>query len=200
MPITTKCSSCDWTGKFKDAYAGMRGKCPSCGEPIQVPLEEPEEVETDFEVVDDDPPIKPLKSKKKDDDDERPSKSRRDGESERDRPSRSRRDEEEEDERPSKSRRRDEEKRSLTSRRDDDERSDRSRPSKKIKKKKAKEPQPLTGTAAMFAGVGMILGAIVWFILGLVYQDKIYFYPPILFVIGIGTFIRGMQEEEEKYK
>lgn len=198
MPITTKCSSCDWTGKFKGAYAGMRGKCPGCGEPIQVPLEEPEEVETDFEVVDDDPPIKPLKPKKKDDDDERAAKSRRDRESERDRPSRSRRDEEEDQ--PSKSRRREEEKRSISSRRDDDDGPVRNKPSKKIKKKKAKEPQPLTGTAAMFAGVGMILGAIVWFILGLVYQDKIYFYPPVLFVLGIGSFIRGMQEEEDKYK
>ncbi len=67
------------------------------------------------------------------------------------------------------------------------------------KTKKPKEPKPLTGSAAMLAGVGMMIGAVVWFILGLVYQDKIYFYPPVLFVLGIGSFIRGMQEEEDRH-
>lgn len=223
MPIPASCSSCGWNGKLKDEFAGKRGRCPACREIIQVPAPESEAEYGDYEVVDDDPPPQPAVSKRaRDDDDDRPSRSRLpdddDGDNwprsrrriedddddnsrpqsrfhkavadERDRPLSRRRDEDDEDNRP-RSRRRD----------DDDESS--SKPRSKIKKKKkkddAEQPHQLTGTAAMFGGIGMMIGAIVWFVLGIVYQDKIYFFPPILFVMGIGAFIRGMQEESDRH-
>jgi len=36
----------------------------------------------------------------------------------------------------------------------------------------------------------MMLGAVVWFFLGLA-AGRIFFYPPILFVFGIGAVVRG---------
>jgi hypothetical protein len=40
-------------------------------------------------------------------------------------------------------------------------------------------------------GVLMILIAVVWFVLGLM-ADRIFFYPPVLFVIGIAAIFKGM--------
>jgi hypothetical protein len=37
----------------------------------------------------------------------------------------------------------------------------------------------------------MMLGAVVWFVGGLFF-DIIFFYPPILFVIGLVAFFKGM--------
>jgi hypothetical protein len=45
--------------------------------------------------------------------------------------------------------------------------------------------------AEIFGGLGMMVGAVVWFVLGLM-VDRIFFYPPILFVFGVIAFIRGM--------
>ena len=36
-----------------------------------------------------------------------------------------------------------------------------------------------------------MIGAIVWFILGLV-NDRIFFYPPILFIVGFIAFVKGL--------
>lgn len=45
-------------------------------------------------------------------------------------------------------------------------------------------------------GVLMIVGAIVWFVVGWM-AGFIYFYPPVLLVIGIGTCIKGMMGSDE---
>jgi hypothetical protein len=37
----------------------------------------------------------------------------------------------------------------------------------------------------------MMAGAVIWFVLGLM-ADRIFFYPPILFVLGVIAFIRGI--------
>jgi len=38
-------------------------------------------------------------------------------------------------------------------------------------------------TKAIWGGIGMMVGAVVWFVLGWM-AGRIFFYPPILFVIG----------------
>ena len=52
-----------------------------------------------------------------------------------------------------------------------------------------------TGFGGINAGVGggllMMVIAVVWFVLGLL-ADRIFFYPPILLVIGLIAFIRGL--------
>jgi hypothetical protein len=48
------------------------------------------------------------------------------------------------------------------------------------------------------AGIGggalMMLGAVVWFVLGILLLDRIFIYPPIMFVIGIIAFFKGIAD------
>lgn len=37
MSIRVSCHSCSASFKVKDEYAGKRGKCPQCGNPVVVP-------------------------------------------------------------------------------------------------------------------------------------------------------------------
>jgi len=48
---------------------------------------------------------------------------------------------------------------------------------------------------SIIAGALMMIGAAVWFFLGLA-AGIIYFYPPILFVLGIGAVIRGFTGQD----
>jgi hypothetical protein len=48
---------------------------------------------------------------------------------------------------------------------------------------------------AIIAGLLMMAGAAVWFFLGLA-AGIIYFYPPVLFVLGVGAVIRGFTGRE----
>ena len=41
----------------------------------------------------------------------------------------------------------------------------------------------------------MIVGALVWFFLGLA-AGRIFIYPPIMCVLGIGAIVRGFRGEE----
>jgi hypothetical protein len=43
----------------------------------------------------------------------------------------------------------------------------------------------------MLGGIAMIAIALVWFFVGLA-ADRIFFYPPILFVIGVYALIKGL--------
>lgn len=43
----------------------------------------------------------------------------------------------------------------------------------------------------MGTGILMMVGAAVWFVFGLM-NDIIYFYPPVLFVLGIISFFKGL--------
>lgn len=45
--------------------------------------------------------------------------------------------------------------------------------------------------AAMGTGILMMVGAAVWFVLGLM-GGRIFFYPPVLFVLGIISFFKGL--------
>lgn len=45
--------------------------------------------------------------------------------------------------------------------------------------------------AGVVGGLAMMLIAVVWFVAGL-YADYIFYYPPILFLIGLVGFIQGL--------
>ena len=55
--------------------------------------------------------------------------------------------------------------------------------------------QPRSGSGvnwgAMGTGILMMVGAVVWFVVGLM-GDRIFFYPPVLFVLGIISFFKGL--------
>jgi hypothetical protein len=40
-------------------------------------------------------------------------------------------------------------------------------------------------------GILMMVGAVVWFVCGIVYLDRIFFYPPVMFVLGVLACING---------
>ena len=46
--------------------------------------------------------------------------------------------------------------------------------------------------SGMFGGLAMMVIAVVWFFGALVFADRIYFYPPILFIIGLVRFFQGL--------
>jgi hypothetical protein len=46
--------------------------------------------------------------------------------------------------------------------------------------------------AGIGGGVLLMLGAVLWFVLGIILLDRIFFYPPIMFIIGIIAFGRGL--------
>lgn len=52
-----------------------------------------------------------------------------------------------------------------------------------------KKSSPLNSTT--FAGIAMMVGAAVWFFVGLA-AGRIFFYPPILFIFGIVSFFKGL--------
>jgi hypothetical protein len=134
MPIPVSCQHCDWKGRVRDDLSGKKGKCPTCGELIDVPKASavkaaaPKPAPKPKAVAEDDEEKPKPKAKRSlddvlssargrdvDDEDDRPAKSRRrpadDDEDEDDRPAKSRRrpadDDEDEDDRPRpKSRRR----------------------------------------------------------------------------------------------
>lgn len=41
-------------------------------------------------------------------------------------------------------------------------------------------------------GIGAMVVAVVWFVVGIFMQNKIYFYPPVLFVGGLMGFLKGV--------
>jgi hypothetical protein len=51
---------------------------------------------------------------------------------------------------------------------------------------------PAVGTGAL-----MIVGAIVWFVLGIVLIDRIFIYPPIMLVLGVVSVIKGLMGSGE---
>jgi hypothetical protein len=44
-------------------------------------------------------------------------------------------------------------------------------------------------------GILAMIGAVIWFIAGLM-NDVLFFYPPILFVIGLVAFFKGLARQE----
>jgi hypothetical protein len=64
------------------------------------------------------------------------------------------------------------------------------------KKKKNKGGTSSAGGKEVVSGILMMVGAVVWFFGALVWMNRIFFYPPILFVLGIGAVVRGLTNRE----
>ena len=171
MSIEFKCD-CGKTIRVKDDAAGRKIRCPACDEILRVP--EDSEDATALTAA----PPKPRRRRDDDeDDDDRPRKSRR----------RDDYDDEDndEDDRPRKKRRRRDDD-------DDDDDDDYARPPRRSRSDRGGSggQAPASAGATLGAGILMMIGAIVWFVAGL-FADIIFFYPPILFVLGIIATFRG---------
>ncbi len=182
MPITFDCP-CGKALRVGDEHAGRRVKCPACNTVGLVPAPEPPpDAEPDFEIVEDEPKKnvvgKPVTKASYDDDDDDDDGGRR-GYSVK---SRSRDDDDEEEERP--------------------------KPKKKPRKKNFRKSsssssqqnsgRSLEGSmihGGVIGGILMMVIAVIWFVVGLA-NDWIFFYPPILFIIGLVAFIKGLTGEE----
>lgn len=73
---------------------------------------------------------------------------------------------------------------------DDDDDYDRPKPRKK-KKNRVKENAGNAAAAGVLGGLLMMAIAIIWFVVGLM-NDYIFFYPPVLFVVGIVAIVKGI--------
>lgn len=47
------------------------------------------------------------------------------------------------------------------------------------------------------AGVILMVLAVLWFFGGIIYLNRIFFYPPILFIVGLVAMIKGIIKERE---
>lgn len=184
MPITFTCT-CGKMLRVKDELAGRKVRCPECTAAVAVPQSAPA-----WEVVEDapapaiaaaPPPLPrakavPVQRFEIDDEDE-------------ERPRRRRRDEED----------RDDDDRPRKRPRDDNEEDDDDRPRKK-KFRTGKEDRKQASSFGMEKGIiesGVaggalaMIGAVVWFVVGLM-NDRLFWYPPVLFVVGMIAFIKGL--------
>jgi hypothetical protein len=50
----------------------------------------------------------------------------------------------------------------------------------------------------IIAGIIVIIAAVLWFILGLLYFDVVFFFPPVLLVFGVLTLINGIKKDKKK--
>ena len=181
MPITFDCA-CGKTLRVPDQHAGKRVRCPACTGVATVPEPEPmfevveESNEPMFEVVEKAPPrARPVAK-----------------------PTVSRDDDDDEDDRRGYGT-------SKSSRDEDDADEERPKPKKKKPKwKKRAAAQENQGRSlegrvvngGVAGGLLAMLIAIVWFVVGLVALDRIFIYPPILFVLGLVAFFKGLAGDE----
>jgi hypothetical protein len=202
VPIAVTCE-CGRAIRVKDELAGKKIRCPECKGVVAVPTPltlAPEEdalatlvtaetpkpkprvpVSTSRDQDEDDAPStavseKPTRKAKWDEDDgdadtfSTKSKRRRDDEE----------DDDEEDERPRKKKK----KRKLDPWGEKSSSRDRDNP-------RSGGSGGLINGGSIVSGILMMLGAVVWFVLGIVLIDRIFIYPPILFVFGIAAVIKG---------
>jgi F0F1-type ATP synthase assembly protein I len=178
---------CDRAFRVKDELAGKKIRCPACKQILLVPAPEIEIfVEDDaahYLMAEEPKAKKPVAARADEDEEERDERvTAKPAAWVKPAPRR----EEEEDERPR--RRRDE----------DDE--VRPRRKNKIPRRERDEGSGFPAIAispAIISGVLMMVGAVVWFVLGIVLIDRIFFYPPILFILGIGAVWRGATGQED---
>jgi hypothetical protein len=168
MPISLQCP-CDRKLRVKEELAGRKVRCPECKQILRVPAPEPEKSDEDeaanYLMVEGPPPkIKNANRRRGDEENDSRITSAP--------PSRRRSASEwEEEERPRR-------KKKSRVRLDDEERS-------------SFLPH-LAISPGIISGLLMMVGAVVWFVLGIVLIDRIFFYPPIMFVLGIGAVWRGL--------
>lgn len=171
MPISVRCV-CEKTLKVADKLAGKSVTCPACSTIISVP-DLPQIEDPGFEVVEDFPAVE----------------KRNESKLAVAKPVSKQRviiDEDDEDDAPRRKRKR-------SSEYEDDDDDDRPRRRKKQVKNDGGfwsfEKGIMNGS--VIGGALAMLGAVVWFVLGLV-GNRIFFYPPILFIIGLIGVIRGL--------
>ncbi len=195
MPIPLSCP-CGRAFNIKDECAGHKIRCPQCKSVLAVPKKEDEPEEFDLEVIEDDEPEMAELEVVEDEEEEVPEVLPAEPQTRRSaiqatpaakRPARLS-SSDDEDERIQTRRRRDED--------EDEPRPKRRRP--KLRREEARGPsitfeQGWFGStnAGVLGGLLMIVIAVVWFVLGLA-GNRIFFYPPILFVIGVIAVIKGL--------
>jgi hypothetical protein len=170
MPIAVSCT-CGRAMQIKDEFAGRKVRCPDCRGVVEVP--EPHVLNEELEVLNVAPPEADVDTK--------PSRA-----SVTARPPRPVRDDEE-------TVVRDEPRRRPA---DDDEPP--SRPERKRRPRpgiRREAPSPRGGFGTTNAGVAggllMMIIAVVWFVVGAMF-DIWFIYPPILFILGLIAFIKGL--------
>jgi hypothetical protein len=72
-------------------------------------------------------------------------------------------------------------------------------PRRKRRRRRRRESDSVLGISispGVFLGLLMMLGAVVWFVLGL-YLGCLFYYPPILFFIGLFRFVTALMGRDE---
>jgi hypothetical protein len=170
MPLTFACP-CGQQLEVDDQYAGMPVSCPTCNAVVNAPARRRAVA---IAIA---PPPRPVGSKNADPGYEvvesRPRKQRAQvvDEDDEERPRRRRRDEDEDE--------------------DEEERPRRKRLNKSQEPPKHRSLEGRVFNGGMKSGAIAMLVAVVWLVVGLA-AGWFFFYPPILFVIGLIGFIRGM--------
>jgi hypothetical protein len=175
MPITFPCA-CGQSLQVKDEHAGRKTRCPVCRNVMQIPVSEI--AEFDIEVLESPPPKSSIKAKPP----PLPWKREAGGESE-DKPPplpwKHEADDESEDEPPPIRRRK-----------------KRRRPRSEERSWSLPSMPRIAISSTIWAGLAMMVGAVVWFVVGLA-VGYIFFYPPIMFVLGVLAFFRGLMGQED---
>jgi hypothetical protein len=203
MSIPLRCA-CGRSLRIKDDLAGCKVKCPECSAVLVVPRPRPSSDEEDIGLIPPEDSSEELRAKPKrprPDPEEmvqtapRPSRRPAPVEEDEDDDERStresvRRKEEREEEREKRRRKADREQRRLVRRHHDETRRDAVR--------HGDPGRPSRGwlggiNAGIGGGLFMLFIALVWFVGGLA-VGVIFFYPPILAVIGIAAIIKGLAD------
>ena len=77
-----------------------------------------------------------------------------------------------------------------------DDRDDRRRPRLNADDEDIRKTPRRGISGGVLSGILMMLGAVVWFF-GALALNWIAFYPPVLFIVGLVTFIKGLSGNEE---
>src|SRR5262249_38735463 len=182
MAISLKCR-CGKSFRIKDDLAGRKIRCRDCGKVLEVPAADEsdvEEVRDERELAESEEEERVVRRKRRDEEEERVVR-------------RKRRDED--DQAPA-----DEE-----SHRSREERDPPRRPRRRKPVRERSERVPRVAfergwfgnvNGGIAAGVLMMIIAVAWFVAGIVWANRIFFYPPILFVIGIVAIVKGLMGGE----
>ncbi len=68
----------------------------------------------------------------------------------------------------------------------------------KTTKAEADKPSVLGMNSGIGGGIVLIALSIAWFVFGLFSMNRIFFYPPVLLVIGIIAIVRGANKQTHK--
>lgn len=53
-------------------------------------------------------------------------------------------------------------------------------------------PEKKMVNGGIIVGLLLMAGAVAWFVLGIMFLDRIFFYPPIMFILGIVSVCKGI--------